>query len=429
MGPEPQILVVAAQDDVAEPLTRGLDTLGWRTITARSLDAGIAALRDFDIDAAIVDGSIADSTALKLTARPRSLPVLRLGAAHSHDAELVMSGPPHPAQIALRLEQLIRAAVSEEEFDLRRETFAARDAILGPATPPDTPLRILAAGAPDKRFLALSNALAERGADVIAAPTPYTAFDYLHESAFDAAVLWGAADHAPALSIAAGMRRNTRLFHIPTVLYLKESSEISLGDLYNRGLADVAAADTSEEETAARIVALAHTYRRHQSIRRALENARGSGLMDSSTGLFTRELFATHLARIVQGARRRHRPLSVAILRVPASPRLAEAREGGWVDRAMPQIGAMVSRLVRAEDTAARLAPETFALALPSTRGPQGRLAAERIAAVIGCTAFDAGPDKTPFVVEFDVGVAELQPGDEPADLVERASQALKPTA
>ena len=428
LGPEPQILIVATDDEVAEPLTRGLDALGWRTVTARSAQAGEAALKDFDIEAAIVDGATADTAPLKLAARPRALPVLRLGQAHGQDAELVMSGPPHPAQIALRLEQLIRAAVSEEEFELRRDTFAARDAILGPATPTDRPLRILAAGAPDKRFLALSNALTSRGAIVVAAPTPYTAFDYLHETAFDAAVLWGAADHAPALSIAAGMRRNTRLFHIPAVLYLRESAEINLGELYNRGLADVAAADTSEEETAERILALASTYRRHQAIRKALENARGSGLMDSSTGLFTRELFATHLARIVQGARRRRRPLSVAILRVPAAPRLAEVREGGWLDRAMPQIGAMVSRLVRAEDTAARLAPETFALALPATRGSQAKLAAERIAAVIGCTAFDAGPERSPFVVEFDVGVAELQPDEEPADLVERASLTLRPT-
>jgi PleD family two-component response regulator len=80
----------------------------------------------------------------------------------------------------------------------------------------------------------------------------------------------------------------------------------------------------------------------------------------------------------------------------------------------MPQIGAMVSRLVRVEDTAALLSPEVFALALPATPGPVRRLAAERIAAVIGCTAFDAGPDRSPFVVEFEVGSAEVAPGEAP---------------
>ncbi|RZJ41500.1 MAG: diguanylate cyclase, partial [Brevundimonas sp.] len=257
---------------------------------------------------------------------------------------------------------------------------------------------------------------------VVAAPTPYTAFDYLHERPFDAAVLWGAEDHAPALSIASGMKRNTRLYHVPAILYLRGSGEINLAELYNRGFADVAAADTPEEETAERIAALAQAHRRHVAIRRALESARGSGLTDPSTGLFTPELFASHLARVAEGARLRRRPLSVAVLRVSETEAVVTARQGGWLDRALPQIGAMVSRLIRTEDTAARLSPDVFALALPATRGPAARIAADRIAAVISCTAFDAGPDRSPFVVEFEVGVAEVMPGESPAVVLERAS-------
>ena len=38
-------------------------------------------------------------------------------------------------------------------------------------------------------------------------------------------------------------------------------------------------------------------------------------------------------------------------------PEVTQARVGGWLDRAIPQIGSMIGRLVRVEDTAARLAP------------------------------------------------------------------------
>ena len=31
------------------------------------------------------------------------------------------------------------------------------------------------------------------------------------------------------------------------------------------------------------------------------------------------------------------------------------------------------------------------------------------IAAVIGCTAFEAGDNKQPFVIDFDIGVAEVK--------------------
>lgn len=427
MESDPRVLVVAATDDRAGTLCQGLDALGWRTVTARSLDAAAATLRDLPLEAAVLDADeiAADAVGrLREAALPRRLPVIAIGA-DTPDADLSMSHVPHPAQAALRLEQLSRAAVAQEEFNLRQATFAAREVALDATPDAETPLRILAAGAADRRFLALSNALTAHGAEVVAAPTPYTAFDYLHESTFDAAVLWGAEDHAPALSIASGMKRNTRLYHIPLVLYLRGSGEINLSELYNRGLADVATAETSEDETADRIVSLARTHRRDQAVRRALDGVRASGLMEPSTGLFTPELFAAHLARLAQGARARKRPLSACVLRVAETEAVRQARAGGWLDRAMPQIGAMVSRLVRVEDTAARLAPEVFALALPATPGPASRLAAERIAAVIGCTAFDAGPDRSPFVVEFEVGYAELGPDESPAALLERASNAL----
>ncbi|QTC92744.1 diguanylate cyclase domain-containing protein [Brevundimonas goettingensis] len=430
MGPDPRVLVVAETDDLVGPLCRGLDALGWRTLTARSAPAAVAALDDFTLEAAVLDASHPGfpeiAQLLREAAGDRRLSIIAIGQnADASGVDLAMSEPPHPAQAALRIEHLMRAAIAEEEFRLRQATFALHGATLSADQPDPAPLKILVAGGADPRFIALSNALTAAGAEVVAAPTPYTAFDYLHEAAFDAAVLWGAPDHAPALSIAAGMKRNTRLYHIPLILYLRSAGEINLAELYNRGFADIAAADTPEAETASRVLGLAASHRRHQAIRKALETARGSGLMDSSTGLFTRELFAAHLARLAEGAKSRRRALSVCVLRVADSDSLAHARAGGWLDRAMPQIGAMVSRLVRVEDTAALLAPEVFALALPATPGPAGRLAAERIAAVVGCTAFDAGPDRSPFVVEFDVGSAEVSPGESPASVLERASADL----
>lgn len=425
---DPRLLVVAETDDSIGALCAGLDALGWRTLTARSHGAATAAMTDFAFEVAVIDATHADAAGLardlRRSAKARRLAVVLINGGSDRedaDADLVMSGVPHPSQLALRVEQLVRAAIAEEEFELRRITLSQHGATLAQEATDATPLRILVAGGADPRFLALSNALTAAGAEVVAAPTPYTAFDYLHEAAFDGAVLWGAPDPAPALSIASGMKRNTRLYHIPLTLYLRDPGDLNLTELFNRGFADVAAPDTSEPETATRVLSLARSHRRLIAIRKSLESARGSSLMDASTGLFTRDLFASHLARLAEAASRRRRPLSVCVLRVSAGADLAHARVGGWLDRAMPQIGAMVSRLVRVEDTAGRLAPEVFALALPATTGGAARLAAERIGAVVACTAFDAGPERSPFVVEFDIGAAEVGPGENPAGVLERA--------
>ena len=426
-----RVLIVARDDSLAGPLAEGLDRLGWRTITARGRFAAVAAITDLQIEAAIIDLAEGDEAVdladrLKEACAPRRLPVIGIGQPNPRlelrGFDLVLAPPIHPAQMAMRLETLVRTAVAEEEFELRLETFADQGRRLEIPEPETTPYQVLAIGEPAPQFLALSNALAREGAAVVGAFTAYTAFDYLHERRFDAVVLWAGENPQEALSIAAGLRRNTRLYHTPALLYMRPEGYVTAAEAYHRGITDVATPQTPEGETARRVVELARAYRRQTSVRQALEGVRTSGLMDAPTGLFTRELFATHLARLAQAAKVRNRALSVCVLKVADSPELAEVRAGGWLGRAIPQIGSMVGRLVRVEDTAARLGPEVFALALPATNAGAARAAGERIAAVIGCTAFEAGDGKPPFVVEFDLGVAEVGPGETAGRALEEAA-------
>ena len=428
----PRVLILAKDDRLAEALSLGLDRLDWRTVTARGVNAALVALADLTIDVVIIDmsdGEIDSFTAaarMKAAYAPRRLPIVALGAASATTEagpfDLVMSGPAHPGQMALRLESLVRAGVAEDEFELRAKTFAERGRRLEPPSPEATPLQVLTVGAPAPKFLALSHALRQVGGEVTGAFTAYTAFDYLHERPFDAVVLWGGEGQTEAMSIVTGMRRNTRLFHIPTLLYLASDEDIAEDAVFNRGLTDLATADTNEDETAQRVAALARTYRRESAIRAALEKARGSGLMDAATGLFTRDLFAAHLARLAPAMQARRRKLTVAVLRIADGVDTPRMRAEGWLDRAIPQIGSMMGRLVRAEDTVARLGPDLFALALPAAGAAAGRAAAERIAAVIACTAFDAGEGRTPFTVEFGVGVSEVEPGENAVQALERAA-------
>jgi len=250
----------------------------------------------------------------------------------------------------------VRTATAQEELELRMATFAERGATLDPGLPGDAPWRVLAVGEPAPRFLALSNALTQHGADVIGAFTAYTAFDYLHEQPFEAVVLWGGDNESEALSIAAGMRRNTRLYHIPAVLYLRPDGGQTLSEVFHRGVSDVTTYDTPDQETADRVIELARAYRRQVAIRKALNRARSSGLMDAATGLFTRDLFAAHLVRLTQASRVRNRAVSVCVLKLAERGDLQPLRAGGWVDRAIPQIGSMIGRCsTRASLVAKRL--------------------------------------------------------------------------
>ncbi len=436
----PRLLIISQNDQAFHPLAEGLERLGWLSLITPKADEALKALIDLPIEAVILDLlSTADSDQcealaeqLKAATSPRQLPIIAVGTPdalfETPAFDLILSAALHPAQVVVLIETLVRSAIAEEEFELRQQTFAERGKNLARPSDRPEPLRILAIGEPAPQCLALFNLLTKAGAEVVGAFTAYTAFDYLHEQSFDGVVLWGARQAGEALSIAAGMRRNTRLFHIPITLCTSYDDPVSATEAYNRGVTDMAAFDAPEQDTAQRIIELARAYRRQTAIRAALDRVRVSGLMDRDTGLFTGELFAAHLLRLSQAAMLFRRDLCVGVLRVADSDEVRQARAGGWLDRALPQIGSMIGRLVRAEDTPARIAPEVFALALPATALHEGRAAAERIAAVIACTAFDAGTDRPAFVAEFNIGVAQLEPGEGAASALERAAaKALHP--
>ena len=413
-----RLLIVARNDGMAGPLSEGLDALGWRTVTARGPYAAEAALSDLGVQAIVID--LADSLGeaedlarrLRALAEPRRVPILGIGggrdAAPSAVLDLRLADPVYPAQVAMRLDSLVRTAVAEEEYRLRQETFAGMGVELDDPEASPEPLRLLAVGEPTPQFLGLSNCLESSGAQVVGAFTSYTAFDFLHEAEFDAVVLWGGDAADSAMAIAGGMRRNSRLYHIPTLLYMKTLGGMTAAEAYSRGISDVASPETPEPETAWRALELARSYRRQAGIRAALETARSLKFMDAETGLFTRELFSHHLARLADAAPVRNRPLALCVLRVRDTEEVAEARRTGWLEKAFPQLGSMVSRLIRVEDTAARLGPEHFAIALPATPVEAARAAADRIAAVISRTAFDGGEGRPPFVLEFDIGTVEV---------------------
>jgi two-component system cell cycle response regulator PopA len=75
LGSDPRILVVAPDDGLVGPLCQGLDALGWRTVTARSMAGAIQVLIDWPLETVILDARLPDAAegirALRQTVIPR----------------------------------------------------------------------------------------------------------------------------------------------------------------------------------------------------------------------------------------------------------------------------------------------------------------------------------------------------------------------
>ncbi len=429
-----RLLLLSQDDDWLQAMADDLDRLGLRTLSAFSPAAACAALADLPLEAVLVNEACQQAwpdivAQLREAAAPRLVPVIMMRQDDQHRVpegwDMAFTRDAHPQQIVVTVEHMVRGLIAEEEYETRCQTFAADMQPLDTLIEAQTPLSILSIGQPDPEYLAITHSLRAEGADVTAALSAYSAFDYLHDKTFDAVLLWGGDQPSESLSIASGMRRNTRLYHTPVLLRLNRLVELDVGDAYLRGVNDIANPKARVEEITDRLLRLARTYRRQLTIRRTLESMRHSPQMDKGTGLFGRDLFAGHLARLSQAATARHRSLSICVLKIAETPEVARARARKMLDKAVPQIGSMIGRLVRAEDSAGRLSNDVFALALPATTLEAARNVGERISAVVSCTAFDSGEGKPPYVVEFIVGAAELREGEPAAAALTRAAASV----
>ncbi len=416
-----------------------LDAQGFPTVFADCAAGALAAASDLRIDAAIIDCAVPNLDPVMLAASIRAIyatrlvPVLAIGPRELvldvdfGPASAGLAVPFHPHQLIQRIRGLVRLAVIEREARLRMETFAERGAQfkLPGLEIFEAPYEVLFVGDASPWFMNLHTALEQAGANTVATFSSYTAFDYMHERQFDAVVLGAGVEPVRAFGIVAGMRRNARHNHVPALLLAEPGFEDYDG-AYSREVNDILPHDTPFADITARVFELAHDCRRRNALRVAFERGRASGLMDAGTGLFTRDVFASHLLRLVRTARAEQNTLSLAAMRITETPDVARARQSGALDRAIPQIGSMLGRLVRAEDTAGRLSVEVFAIAYPATSLMSARLTADRIASVIGCTAFDGGMDKPPFQVSFHAGVAELLSSETAEAFLSRALSNLE---
>ncbi|GBF59372.1 response regulator PleD [Candidatus Phycosocius bacilliformis] len=343
----------------------------------------------------------------------------------------VLDSTASSALLAARLGSSLRIAVMADEARLRFQTLARFG---GPAHPPvinsnKTP-KVLLFGLPGPDLLQFSTALNAQGADTIAAFTSFTAFDYLHESEFDAVVILARDDRPTAMTFCAAMRRNARMFHMPCLIVGSPDFD-NPHEAIERGATDFAIAGDDDAGAVERLLTYIDEKRSRDALNLAFAAARAPAAIEPTTGLYSEAFFAAHLDLLAHRAFETDRPLSIAIARLDEAASLGAIRGRQAIERLIGQSGAMLSRLVRAEDVAARLDQTSFIVAFPSSDADAAAVAAERIAAVLECTAFDVQADQTSFSNDQPVQIklrtqsASLAPRESALSLIRRVSRAI----
>lgn len=202
---------------------------------------------------------------------PGERPILVVGPdsyGSEEQADAWIREPATPVQIAARVRALFRLHTMEIIARRRTEVSALYGQKAGLVERQDQPPCILYVGDASPRFMALQHTLASVDADVIAAFSSYSAFDYLHERAFDAVVLNAEGKRDIAFTISSAMRRNARLFHTPVLLLTDDVDTETSEEAFARGVSDLLPPGTDDTELRDRVLTLTSERRRRRRPRR-----------------------------------------------------------------------------------------------------------------------------------------------------------------
>lgn len=331
--------------------------------------------------------------------------------------------PPAAAnQIASRLRALVRLKVMEDIVRRRRaaaEVFGHTDIESPDETGRPT---VLFVGEATTRFLDLRHALARADADVVAAFSSYSAFDYLHERAFDAVVLNATTRQEMAFTISSAMRRNARLYHTPVLLLSRSNRQEEADEAFARGVSDILPWDADETEIRERVLRLASERQRRRRARTRLDACRAPKTLDADSGLFKARFGIAHLQDLLNAGEKAHRPTGLVLMQLGAP---SEAQSDAAIRSARIQFASMLRHLLRAEDCPVAMSGDLYAAILPSTHLDGADSVAERIRAIAECTAFEGDDPLKAFRLTVETGTAEARGAETAEALIERTQRQL----
>lgn len=321
----------------------------------------------------------------------------------------VVFPPAHPAQIATRIDSLLRLEVMELEIIRRIETLSETFGITHALSEDSLtrPYRILFVGKATPEFMVIINALQEKNVEVVAAFTTFTAFDYLHESEFDAVVMNALQDIEPALTISETMRRNSKLYHVPSLFLINDAEFDDHEKAFSKGVRDIIDCNSPTEEISGRILELANYHRIHSQLKKEFTEINTAACLDRSSKTFNAPFFKTHLARVCKDVRSTNQQLGLLTIRVWPNSKQPIAPES--FGNAAAQVGDLIKNLVRMQDIVARIENDVYMIAVINENQQNLARIAERINRVIECAAFNTGKaDGGTFTVELNIKSTEL---------------------
>ena len=329
--------------------------------------------------------------------KAKPIPIIGAMSRPSPDAssgfDSTLFAPMHASQIANRVNAMIRLGVMEGEIERRLETLRidfGQSPNMDDFTP-DRKFRVLFIGKASPSFMVIINALQDKGVNVIAAFTSFSAFDYLHGDPFDAVIMNAMEQSEPAFSISEAMRRNSKLYHTPILFLVNDLNFREHDAAYERGARDIINIDADSDEISGRILELANYHRIHEQMKSNFLTLAVEGARDETSAAYSQKFMRAHLPRMLRDASIADKTTTLIGIKLTYYSK-SDATPAAIMS-AFAQTTELIGNLVRMQDVVCRWDEDIFALAFFDTTKTEAQTILSRIQSLIASSAYESGSD------------------------------------
>lgn len=157
-----------------------------------------------------------------------------------------------------------------------------------------------------------------------------------------------------------------------------------------------------------------------------LSDSHRLGMLDAVTSLKNRHWLEVHLPKEVESAALAKEPLSIIMADVDNFKRINDTFGHAVGDEILRRFAELLSKNIKGRDTAARYGGEEFIVVLPQTRLAGAKNLGEQMRGELECKKWMHHRTGQPIgKVTASFGVAELRPGEEYDDFLDRADAKL----
>ena len=364
--------------------------------------------------------------------KSRPIPIIGAMSRPSEDSsagfDSTLFAPMHASQIANRVNAMIRLGVMEGEIERRfetlREDFGQTPSLNSLGT--DRKFRVLFIGKASPSFMVIINALQDKGVDVIAAFTSFSAFDYLHGEPFDAVVMNALEQSEPAFSISDAMRRNSKLYHTPTLFLVDGETFSDHAGAYDRGARDIIDMHSDSDEISGRILELANYHRVHEQMKADFRALSIGVAGDETQTAYSQTFLRAHLPRMLRDAEKLGHPTTLMGIRL--LPNSVDAVSPAAIEAAYKQTIDLIGNLIRMQDVLCRWDKDTLIVAFYNTNKAEAGTVLARIKGLLDCTIYDSGsPGENGIGVSAQSIIMEVGVGpDGPENIIDKLMANLR---